>query len=61
MIDPTVQASLLAEVAFELRKAELEAEAKIAKERMDLAMRSRSARRVEVPAGGLFEVQGSLF
>ena len=51
----------MSELAYELRRAELEIEAKISAERMQMAMRSRSSRRLEVPIGGLFADQGSLF
>lgn len=54
-------AAELRDVAYELRRAELEEENRIAKARMDLAMRCRSARRVEVPLGGLFAAQPGLF
>ena len=60
-MDPVVQESLMSELAYELRRAELEIEAKISAERMQMAMRSRSSRRLEVPIGGLFADQGSLF
>ena len=59
--EPLVVA-VMRDVAYELRKAELEAESTIATERMKLAMKSRSGRRIEVPTGGLFaDDQGVLF
>lgn len=58
--EPLVVAEMR-DVAYELRKAELEAENTIATERMKLAMKSRSARRIEVPTGGPFADQGVLF
>ena len=51
----------LQDLAYELRKAELELENKIAAERLQMAINSRSMRRLEVPLGGLFADQGSLF
>ena len=46
------------EVAYEMRAAERKQELTIERERLQMAMRSRSC---VVPAGGLFEEQGGLF
>jgi hypothetical protein len=61
-MEPTTMSNeTLQDLAYELRKAELELENKIAAERLQMAINSRSMRRLEVPLGGLFADQGSLF
>jgi hypothetical protein len=54
-------AGRMRDLAYEMRRAELLQQSMISGDRMRLAMRSKSARRLEVPMGGLFEEQTSLF
>ena len=55
------EAGRMRDLAYEMRRAELLQESMIAGDRMRLAMKSKSARRLDVPMGGLFEEQGDLF